>query len=264
LLRRFAPRNDGLDPTNTFESPTMPFVSHRGQRIHYAIDGSGPLVVLQHGLLMDAASWMQSGIVDALTVRFCVACVDSLGHGLSDKPSDASLYDQTQRAGDIVAVIDDLGYDRAHLVGYSMGGWLAVGAARHYPVRLSSLVVGGWEPVNGLPPGPKGPVKFDNFMKFATRTAPALVEWVTPEFEPGVRACFDALGQLEGAHEALLAAGLPVMLWAGRDDPIHDPVRALAETNGLPFLSGAGDHVAAVLQPDAESVKGLGAFLDGV
>jgi pimeloyl-ACP methyl ester carboxylesterase len=241
----------------------MPFARHRGQRIHYSVAGSGPLVVLQHGLLMDAASWTKSGIVETLTDRFCVACIDSLGHGLSDKPSDPELYGQQQRAGDIVAVIDDLGYDRAHMVGYSMGGWLAVGTARHYPARLFSLVVGGWEPVHGLPPGPKGPVKFDNFMKFATRTAPALVGWITPEFEPGVRACFGGLGQLEGAREALLTAGLPVMLWAGRDDVIHDPVRALAGANGLPFLSGAGDHVAAVLQPDAATVKALRAFFEG-
>jgi pimeloyl-ACP methyl ester carboxylesterase len=239
----------------------MSFAGHRGQRIHYTVDGSGPLVILQHGLLMDAASWKPGGIVDALKDRFCVACVDSLGHGLSDKPADPLLYSQQQRAGDIVAVIDDLGYDRAHLIGYSMGGWLAVGAAKHYPTRLSSLVVGGWEPVKGLPPGPRGPIQFAHFMKFAASAAPALTKWVTPEFQPGVRACFDALGQLEGARGALLTAGLPVMLWAGRDDPIHDPVRALADANGWPFLSAAGDHVAAVLQPDAETVNGLRAFL---
>ena len=99
----------------------------------------GPLVVLQHGLLMDAASWTQSGIVDALTDGFRVACVDSLGHGFSDKPSDPELYGQEQRAGDIVAVIDDLGYDRAHLVG-TPWGMACVGVARHHPERLSSLV----------------------------------------------------------------------------------------------------------------------------
>jgi pimeloyl-ACP methyl ester carboxylesterase len=239
----------------------MPFAINREQRIHYTADGSGPLVVLQHGLLMDAVGWKQSGIVEALSDRFCVACVDSLGHGLSDKPSDASLYDQAQRAADIVAVIDDLGCDRAHLVGYSMGGWMAVGVAKYYPARLSSLVLGGWDPVNGLPPGPRGPLQFDHFMTFARRVAPALTKWITPEFEPGVRACFDALGQLEGGHDALLTAGPPVMLWAGRGDPIHEPVRVLANANGWSFLSGAGDHVAAVLRPEAESVKALRTYL---
>jgi pimeloyl-ACP methyl ester carboxylesterase len=187
----------------------VPFARHRGQRIHYTVDGSGPLIILQHALLFDAASWTQNGIVDALTDRYRVACVDSLGHGLSDKPSDAALYDQQRRAGDIVAVIDDLGYDRAHLIGYSMGGWLAVGVAKYHPARLSSLVVGGWDLLNGLPRGPKGPLTFEFFMGFARRTAPKLVEWVAPEFEPGVRACFDVLSQLQGAREAVVNATLP-------------------------------------------------------
>jgi pimeloyl-ACP methyl ester carboxylesterase len=240
----------------------MPFASNRGQRIHYTVDGSGPLVVLQHGLLMDAGSWMQSGIIEALTDSFCVACVDSLGHGLSDKPPDPQLYGQEQRARDIVAVIDELGYDRAHLAGYSMGGWLAVGVAKHHPERLSSLVLGGWDPVNGLPPGPKGPLGFDFFMRFAKRTTPALVQWVTPELEPGVRACFDALGQLQGARDAVLGANFPVMIWEGQGDPGHDPMRTFAVANGLPFLSTAGDHVAAVLRPSAEAVTGLRTFLE--
>src|SRR5882724_13716763 len=101
----------------------MPFVTSCGYDIHYAVEGSGPLVILQHGLLSDAVSWKRWGFIDALKDKFCVASVDSLGHGLSDKPAIASRYGQRPRSGDIIAVIDDLGYDRAHLIGYSMGGW---------------------------------------------------------------------------------------------------------------------------------------------
>src|SRR5690349_16497888 len=103
----------------------MPFVEHRGQRIHYTVDGDGPTIVLQHGVLMSGESWKQGEIVDALADRYRVVCVDSLGHGKSDKPPEAALYHQRQRAGDIVAVLDDLGCARAHLVGHSMGAWLA-------------------------------------------------------------------------------------------------------------------------------------------
>jgi pimeloyl-ACP methyl ester carboxylesterase len=190
----------------------MPFVVHRGHRIHYTVAGEGSLMVLQHGLLMSGESWRQGGVVDGLTDRYRVACVDSLGHGLSDKPSNGDFYRQAERAGDIVAVIDDLECERAHLVGHSMGAWLAVGVAKHHPDRLSSLVLGGWDVVNGLPPTRKGPVDFDAFMMFARRTAPDLVEWVIPEYEAGVRACFDALGQLDGAREAVLRAGVPVLI----------------------------------------------------
>ena len=221
----------------------MPFANHRGQRIHYTVEGTGPLVVLQQGLLLDAARWKRTGIVEALTDKYRVACVDSLGHGLSDKPSDPALYGQAQRAGDITAVIDDLGCERAHVVGHSMGGWLAVGVAKYHRKRLSSLVVGGWDLLNGLPKGKNGPLSFDTFMAFAKRTAPSLVEWVTPESEPGVRACFEALSQLDRARDAVLTVGVPVLLWNGRDDSYHDPMQAFAAATGLSYLSTAGDHL---------------------
>ncbi len=241
----------------------MPFTSHRGQRIHYTVDGAGPLVVLQHGLLMDAASWQQSGLVEALCDRFCVACIDSLGHGLSDKPSEVGLYGQEQRAGDIVAVIDDLGYDQVHLIGYSMGAWISVGMAKYHPRRLSSLILGGWDPIGGLPPGPRGPLTFDKFMMFAMVAAPELVNRVTPEAEPALRACFAAFDELQGAGAALRAPAFPVMMWSGQEDGLHDTVQAFAAAEAMPFLSTPGDHVAAVLQPDAATLGRIRGFIDG-
>jgi pimeloyl-ACP methyl ester carboxylesterase len=242
----------------------VPFAIHRGQRIDYIVDGAGPLVVLQQGILLDASIWRRTGIVEALTDKYRVACVDSLGHGLSDKPSDPALYDQAQRAGDITAVIDDLGCERAHVVGHSMGGWLAIGVAKYYPKRLSSLVVGGWDLADGLPKVKDGPLSFDAFMAFARRTAPGLVAWVTPESEPGVRACFDALSELRGAGEAVRDVGVPALLWNGRDDSYHDPMRAFAAATGLPFLSTAGDHLGMLFMHGAEGAKGIRAFLDSV
>jgi len=239
----------------------MPYVTHRGQRIHYTVEGEGPLVVLQHGLFMDSGSWRANGIVAALKDRHRVACVDSLGHGLSDKPSDPALYAQDQRAGDLAAVIDDLGETSAAVFGYSMGAWMAVGLARRHPEKVSRLIVGGWDLVNGVPKGPQGPLTFDIFMAFARATAPALVAWVTPEIEPAMRACFEALGQLDGAPEAVLGGGFPVLLWDGREDPYHGPMQAFAAAQGLPLLSSDGGHVPAIVTPGAETVAKLAAFL---
>lgn len=246
----------------------MPYVIHRGQRIHYTVEGEGPLVVFQHGLLSSGASWKQAGFVDALRDRFQVACIDSLGHGLSDKPIDPGLYVQSQRAGDIIAVIDDLGCRQAHLVGYSMGGWMAVGVARYHPGRLSSLTVGGWDLVSGAgsarPPGFTGVVKFDHLMAGARLAAPLLVEWVTPQIEPALRACWDQLGDLAGAKEAVLGAGVPVLLWNGAADPYHNPMQAFATAYGLRFLSTPGDHLGAIMAHGAEGARGLRAFLESV
>lgn len=239
----------------------MPFVTHRDQRIHYTVEGEGPLVVLQHGLFMDATSWKANGLVDALVGRHRVVCVDSLGHGLSDKPADPALYAQDQRAGDLAAVIDALGEDRAAVLGYSMGAWMAVGLAKGFPDKVSRLVVGGWDLVSGVPKGPQGPLTFDVFMAFARATAPALVAGITPEIEPAMRACFEALGQLDGAREAVLGGGFPVLLWNGDQDPYAAPMRAFAQAEGLPFLSSEGGHVPAIATPGAETVAALAAFL---
>ena len=245
----------------------MPFVTHRGQRIHYTVEGAGPLVVFQHGLLSNAESWKQTGFVDALTDRFRVACVDSLGHGQSDKPADPALYAQQQRAGDIVAVIDDLGAERAHLVGYSMGGWMAVGVAKHHPERLASLTVGGWDLVRGIEAArgayqAAGVMTFDQLIAGARSMAPMLVEWVTPEVEPGLRACWDALPQLDGAEAAVLGLPEPVLLWDGKDDPYHDSMQAFAAAHDLKFLSTPGDHIGAIMVHRAEGARGLRAFLE--
>jgi pimeloyl-ACP methyl ester carboxylesterase len=128
----------------------MPDVSHRGCNIHYEVEGSGPLIVLQHGFFSNQSRWKECGYVDGLRESFTVATVDSLGHGQSDKPTHSERYRLEERAGDIVAVIDALGQDKAHVLGYSMGGWLAVGVAMHYPDRLKSLTIAGWDRVEGM------------------------------------------------------------------------------------------------------------------
>jgi hypothetical protein len=77
-----------------------------------------------------------------------------------------------------------------------------------------------------------------------------------------VRACFEALSQLQGAREAVLTAEFPVMIWEGRDDPFHDSRKTFATTQGLRFLSTAGDHLGMLLRHGAESAKGIRALLD--
>ena len=240
----------------------MPFVSRRGQRLHYTVEGTGPPVVLLHGLLLDAASWKRSGIVDTLAERFQTVCIDSLGHGLSDKPAEVARYDQKERASDVIAVLDAIGAEQAHVVGHSMGGWLAVGVAKFYPARLASLAVGGWDLLAGLPRGKAGPLSYETFMAFAKRAAPELTQWVTTDFVAGVRACFAALDQLDGAKEAVLAANVPVLLWNGRNDTPHDPMQRFAVANRLRFLSIAGDHLGMLFKEGAECGRGIRGFLE--
>jgi pimeloyl-ACP methyl ester carboxylesterase len=66
---------------------------------------------------------MSSGIVQALATSYRVIAFDERGHGRSDKPHDPRAYGR-EMTNDIVRVLDQLGIDRAHIVGYSLGGHL--------------------------------------------------------------------------------------------------------------------------------------------
>ena len=130
----------------------MPFATTGGQAIHYTVQGEGPLVVLQHGFLGDATAWTATGIAQRLARRYRVACVDSLGHGRSDKPADPARYHQAERAAHIVAVLDALREPTAHVIGYSMGGWMTVGVAKYFPERLASPRKPCWSTTSGPSP----------------------------------------------------------------------------------------------------------------
>ena len=245
----------------------MPYVSNRNHQIHYTVEGTGPLLILQHGLFCNARDWKQAGYAESLAVSFTVACVDSLGHGESDKPTRGESYHQSQRAGDIVAVIDALGHDKAHVLGYSMGGWIAVGMAKYFPERLASLTIAGWDCVNGVDTLARSlnieSVSFEFLSEMAMFLAPELLAWVTPEIEPALEVCFEALDDLEGAADAVCGLDVPVLLWNGNEDAYHDPMKIFAEANNLEFLSTPGDHLGALISDDLSKVRAIRMFLQG-
>lgn len=229
-------------------------------------EGSGSLVILLHGLLMDGNSWVSNGLVQALSGNFCVAYPDMLGHGMSDKPLDASLYDQDKQAARVASLIGQLGYKKAHIVGYSSGAWLAAGLVKYYPECISSLVIGGWDVANGLPEGPDGAMSFDMFFAYAKETAPALTGWITPSIEPAVRASFNAIGTYDGAHDSLRLKQINVakLFWAGLDDIYYNPLNVWTKANKYTFLSATGDHVTAILQPAPTVAHEISEFIKKV
>jgi len=243
----------------------MPHVNHRGYNIHYEVQGSGPTLVLQHGMFGSASQWREHGFTDEFAKRFTVVSIDSLAHGESDIPLDAPPYAQAQRAGDVVAVLDAVGVDRAHFLGYSMGGWIAVGVAKYAPERLASLTVGGWDAVNGTATAAAavdmGTLTFDILFAGLQQLAPDMAAQVTPEVEPAFRACFESLSDLDGAEQAVRGLSVPVLLWNGRDDPYHDPMQSFANANGFEFLSTEGDHLGAMLEHGIDAARAIGDIL---
>lgn len=124
----------------------MPIANNNGLNIYYEVEGQGQPVVLAHGLSMSLEDWKDQGYVESLSGDFMVILVDSLGHGRSDKPHDPALYTRYNRAMDHIAVLDHLGIEKAHFVGYSLGGSACLLAGIHAPDRCITLSIGGSQP----------------------------------------------------------------------------------------------------------------------
>ena len=125
------------------EATTQTFTASDGVAIHYQVQGRGDPVVLLHGITGTAASnWGAAGIIDRLAEEFQVIAVDQRGHGKSDKPHDPASYGE-RMALDVVDLLDHLRLQQAHVVGYSMGGFITMKLVALAPDRLLSAVVGG-------------------------------------------------------------------------------------------------------------------------
>lgn len=242
------------------------FAIYHGQRIAYDVTGEGPAVVLLHWALVgNRRSWQAAGFVDALRNRFRVICIDALGYGESDKPTNSEEYQLANIAGAIASVLDAEQLATAHVVGYSLGGWHTVGMLRHRPERLRSAVVGGWDPVGGLKSQPPANRDFETVLATMRAGAPALVAWVTEEIRPAVRNSWEATSDLAGADTVLRSAPVPILLWCGRDDgPYRAVSRIAGEVPSVRLLSVEGDHGGAVFAHAEQSVDGVSQFLDRV
>jgi pimeloyl-ACP methyl ester carboxylesterase len=145
-------------------------------------------------------------------------------------------------------VIDAIGAEKTHLLGYSMGGWISAGVAIHHPERLQSLVIAGWDFVDGMTAAiGTDQIEFEAFMGLAREMAPELTEWVTEAVTEALGPCLSQLYDIEGAAAAVLNLDIPVLLWNGQDDPYHDPMLAFSRQHGLQFFSTDGDHMEAMI-----------------
>src|SRR4051812_17951565 len=103
----------------------MPYVTVGNLRNHYEVEGAGDPLVLLHGISDSLASWYDFGYVEALAPDYQLILVDLLGHGDSDKPHDPDAYRYEAHADHVIAVLDAVGVPATHLLGYSMGGFVA-------------------------------------------------------------------------------------------------------------------------------------------
>lgn len=118
-----------------------------GVRLYFTDEGVGEPVILLHGFAVNAGlNWRLPGLVRALRREFRVIALDLRGHGRSGKPHDAAQYGR-QMIQDIPRLMDHLGIAKAHVVGYSLGGFITLKLLTESPERLitASVLGAGWE-----------------------------------------------------------------------------------------------------------------------
>jgi pimeloyl-ACP methyl ester carboxylesterase len=119
------------------------YFDSNGVKIHYIVQGQGEPVILVHGFTASIpVQWQMPGIVSKLSKDYQVIALDNRGHGKSDKPTDPAKYG-AEMVGDVVRLMDHLKIDKAHVVGYSMGGFMTGYMVSKFPDRLLSATLGG-------------------------------------------------------------------------------------------------------------------------
>jgi pimeloyl-ACP methyl ester carboxylesterase len=155
--------------------PEDRYVDVEGVRTRYWQEGgSGTPVLLLHGLACSVLEWRHN--LSALAAAHVVTAVDLPGHGLSGKPGQFD-YDIPGLARFVLAFMDQLGLQRVHLVGNSLGGRLALECALLAPERLWSMTL----------LDPAGVARRPTLLEFRLATVPGLGELLTRPNPMGTR-----------------------------------------------------------------------------
>jgi pimeloyl-ACP methyl ester carboxylesterase len=120
----------------------MPFLTtDDGVKLHYEDVGSGTPIVFVHEYAGDCRSWESQLRYFGRRYR-CIA-FNARGYTPSEVPADPEMYSQDRARDDIKSVLDALKFDKAHIVGLSMGGFATLHFGFTYPDRALSLVIAG-------------------------------------------------------------------------------------------------------------------------
>ncbi|WP_028133694.1 alpha/beta fold hydrolase [Bradyrhizobium japonicum] len=117
----------------------MPGINRDGVNIHYEVHGEGPPLLLTHGYSSTSAMW--HGQVDALAREHKLILWDMRGHGRSDYPDDPRAYSEALTVGDMAAILDAVGAERAIIGGLSLGGYMSLAFYRAHPERTRALLI---------------------------------------------------------------------------------------------------------------------------
>jgi pimeloyl-ACP methyl ester carboxylesterase len=248
-----------------------------GCRLYYELhgpEGAAPLVLLE-GMGGDIPGWRRN--IPHLSTRYRVVAYDFRGNGRSDKP-DTTMTMSTF-GDDTVALLDHLGFERAHLYGQSLGGMMGIELGLARPDRVRSLVLAATHagPAQASRPGPEARVPKDKpylalySPRFAREHPDHVAEDVLvgsqhPQPPHAGRRQWEAIRGWD-AWSRLSEIACPTMVLHGTEDrliAVENARRLAALIPGarLVLLGGAG-HVYHSERPE-ESDQAVLAFLDEV
>jgi pimeloyl-ACP methyl ester carboxylesterase len=219
--------------------------------------GSGAPVLVYPGFTDPLEYAKTSPLAQALQGEFRLIFADHRGQGRSDKPHDIRSYALTTRVADATAILDALGIERAHYLGFSWGARLGFAIAEHAPERVLSMVLCGNQPYGWPTEGPTLRIVSEAVAAGTERGMVAMVEswessigerfpepartWML-ENDPHALAAEFRSAFLEGPiSRDLTSWTTPCLIYTGEEDEFHAAAeRAAAEIPRAMFVSLSG------------------------
>jgi len=257
------------------------FAAPDGVRIHYYEQGRGEPVILVHGFAVNAdLNWRWVGVSRALARDYRVIAFDNRGHGLSGKPHDPDQYGM-EMVEDVVRLMDHLKIPRAHVAGYSLGGYITLKLMMMHPDRIISAApcAAGWERGDGENMRRIGEMadrlergegfkpilraldpKEDPFADLRMLTVDACLRYMNDT--KAMAAAVRSISALEVKEWELRANRIPALTIVGSEDPLKKGADALSVTmtnHRIVVLKGANHH-SAIKRP--RFARELKKFLD--
>ena len=257
----------------------MQYFDSAGVDIAYLDTGGGAgkvPVLLIHGFASNATTnWVSTSWIDTLQRQgYRVVAMDNRGHGASGKLYEVSDYGSPLMAEDALRLLDHLGVEKAHVIGYSMGARISAFLALAHPDRIESLVFGGLgiNMVRGL--AGTGPIahaleapSINDVTNPTARTFRLFAEQTRSDLK-ALAACIRS-ARTPITKEMLATLNCPVLVAVGENDVVGGSAEDLAALipgaraftiPGLDHMKAVGDkaHKAAVVAFLAE-VEGVAA-----
>lgn len=244
-----------------------------GVRLHYTDQGNpeGEAVIFVHGFAANQdVNWRLPGFYSILEEDYRVIGLDVRGHGLSERVHGIENYGMNM-VDDIARLMDHLAIDKAHVVGYSMGGFITMAFIGKYPERLITATVGGagyysQDEYDTLPllkivgPGLRNGEGFypiaiyfegdslaGKFRAYYSNEIMLRINDATAMAD-----CFDSLVNLEGPSERMASNVIPILNVMGTDDPLRKAAENMEEKMAnceMLWLDGA-NHMSAVAKSE--------------